>query len=258
MSRDQEMQLLQDLFSYGAAGNGNDPVGFGTAEALIALESIGVSWKSAAKIEEFRAFFEATIACSNFNGETNSQLGFEMYEEVFYVRLEEQNQRGQVGTEFGDRVFVLAPTVSKFFSFGRFGLVNCYVECSDSDFRVVSNLPLEDPLPTLLDYCIYSLRDPAQDRVGDFAKRSGGALFQIAYGWENPVHNYRFDGYYLRQIQLKPGLETTNLYRSNLSREPDVEEYEAWLAEKRAFARKWLEQTSYPPKWFPGVDPHLP
>jgi hypothetical protein len=258
MSRDQEMQLLQELFPYGAAGNGNDPVGFDTAEATIALGSIGASWNSAAKLEEFRAFFEATLACSNFNGETNGQLGFEMYEEVFCVRVEDQNERGQNGTEFGHKIFVLSPTVSKLFSFGRFGLANCFVECSDADFTVVTNLPLEDPLPTLLDYCIYSLRDQAQDRVDDFAKRSGGALFQMAYGWESPIHNDRFDGYYLRQIQLKPGMETIDLYRSNLSREPDLDEYETWLSEKRAFARKWLAQTPYPPKWFPGVEPHLP
>lgn len=256
MSRAEEMQLLRDSFAH-VMEDGYEPVGYGTEEALIALNWMGIRWESTAKIEELRSFFEATIACAMFSPESNGIHGYEMSEDVGWWSLEEASRRGPDGIEFGRNIFVRSPATSKLFGFASFGWVQCYVECSGTDFWVVSNLPMEDPLPTLLDYCISALRVPSEEWRND-PNRCGGALFQMAYGWDDPEHNYRFDGHYLRQVLMNPGLESSNLYRSNLQRDPDLDEYAAWLAEKRAFARQWLEQTRYPPKWFPGVEPHLP
>jgi hypothetical protein len=120
------------------------------------------------------------------------------------------------------------------FSLGRFGLVHLFVECSSTDVAVVSNVPLSDPLPTLVDFAVWAHERWAADEEAGLADpffnvREAGCIFQMAYGWDEPEHNLR--------ESVEHGLP-----------------YGAWLGKVRAAAREWLEQTAFPPKWFAGVE----
>jgi hypothetical protein len=119
------------------------------------------------------------------------------------------------------------------FSLGQFGLVELFVQCSPDDVAIATNLPLVDPVPTLVDFAVWAnarwaVLEAAGESVASFDVREAGCLFQMAFGWDEPDHNLRY--WVPRDVS-----------------------YPAWLSNVRAVAREWLEQTTFPPEWLPGT-----
>jgi hypothetical protein len=138
--------------------------------------------------------------------------------------------------EYVPGAFVLSPPFDTDggFVIGSFGLVHLFMQCSQTDLAVVSNVPLFDPLPTLVDFAVWAHErhnaDEAAGRADPFFNvREAGCIFQMAYGWDEPEHSLRYS--------VEHGLP-----------------YGVWLGKVRAAAREWLDQTAFPPKWFPGVE----
>ena len=137
----------------------------------------------------------------------------------------------------GKTVFSKPYPVQGGYILGAFGLSHCFFQLSEFEISIVSNLPVFDPFPTLIDYALWAHRRYADDESRGrldpaFNVKEPGCLFQMAYGWDDPGHNLRYS------VVDSP--------------------FDEWLVRMRTAAREWLEQTQFPPQWHPGVVPFQP
>jgi hypothetical protein len=134
----------------------------------------------------------------------------------------------------GTHIFTDPDMIQEGYLFARFGLVCCFLQVTPQNIRVVTNLPVHDPLPTLVDYALFSAQREAllPEVEAEGVLREAGCLYQMSYGWDNEAHNLR-----------------------NQSAD---EPFEEWLPIRKALARDWLAQTTVPPQWHAGISPYLP
>jgi hypothetical protein len=165
--------------------------------------------------------------------ETQDRDGYWLERDFSWQNLDDRLMHDPI-CEAGCGRFVFAKPypVQAGYWFATFGMTHCFFQISGSDISIVSNVPVFDPFPTLMDYALWAHRkfaDEERDGRSDptFNVKEPGCLFQMAYGWDDPQHNLRYS------VEESP--------------------YDSWLDRMRSTAREWLAQTKFPPKWHPGV-----